>query len=75
MTQRSTETGLLRAFAGTPSPELDIPLLTCPKCEKRRPMTIKRVVPRMRASEGAGVEYRCSSCGATEHRTVKAFLE
>jgi hypothetical protein len=75
MTSSSTAAGLFRAIARRPSPELDIPLVTCPDCEKRRPMTIKKVVPHMRSSERAEVEYGCTECGATMRRTVKPFSE
>ena len=71
MTRTSAAAGLLRSMARTPPPQLDIPLVTCPACEKRRPMTIKRVVPHLRASHGANVEFGCASCGAAERRTVR----
>jgi DNA-directed RNA polymerase subunit RPC12/RpoP len=75
MTYSSSAAGLLRAIARAPSPELDIPLVTCPDCAKRRPMTIRKVVPHMRASEGAEVEYACATCGKTERRSVKPISE
>jgi hypothetical protein len=71
MTYSFEPTGLFGAMARAPSPELDIPLLTCPVCEKRRPMTIKRISPRIRTSEGAKVEYQCAVCGEIERRIVK----
>jgi RNase P subunit RPR2 len=55
------------------SPHLDIPLVTCPDCEKRRPMTIKSV--RVRSGEGTEVEYACSACGTTERRIVRPISE
>jgi hypothetical protein len=71
MTDSSAPTGLFRAMARAPSPELDIPLLSCPVCEKRRPMTIKSVSPRLRTSAGARVEYQCVMCGEIERRIAK----
>jgi hypothetical protein len=38
-------------------------------------MTIRKVVPHMRASEGAEVEYACATCGKTERRSVKPISE
>lgn len=75
MTHAPAATDLFRRMARTSSPELDIPLVTCPVCEKRRPMTIKAIVPHMRASEGAEVEYSCTVCGAAERKTVKPVSE
>jgi hypothetical protein len=75
MTHSAATAGLFRSMARTPSPELDIPLVTCPVCEKRRPMTIKSIVPRMRASDGADVEYLCAACGATHRQAVKPISE
>jgi hypothetical protein len=59
-------------MAQKPSGDLDIPIISCPVCVKRRPLTIKTIVPRMRAGGGARVAYLCFGCGATEHRTVGA---
>jgi hypothetical protein len=71
MTHSSAAAGLFGSIARKPQPELDIPIVTCPSCEKRRPMTIKRIVPHMRKGDGAKVEFRCATCGMTERRTVK----
>jgi hypothetical protein len=71
MTDSSASTGLFRSMARASSPVLDIPLVTCPICEKRRPMTIRRISHRMRTSDGAEVEYQCAVCGEVERRSVK----
>ena len=75
MTRTSAAAGLLRSMARTPPIELDIPLVTCPVCEKRRPMTIRKVLPHLRAGNGAVVEFGCASCGATERRTARPIFE
>jgi hypothetical protein len=71
MTSSMATAGLFRSMARRPQPEFDIPIVTCPRCEKRRPMTIKRIVPHMRKSDGAEVEYRCATCGMTERKRVE----
>ena len=64
-------TSLLRSMPRKPAPALDIPIVLCPVCEKRRPMTIKAIVPHLRMRDGADVEFRCMACGALERKTVK----
>jgi hypothetical protein len=63
--------GLFGSMPRRPGPVLDIPIVLCPACEKRRPMTIRRITPHMRARDGSEVEYGCATCGASERKTVK----
>lgn len=56
---------------GKSAPILDIPIVVCPACEKRCPMTIKSISPRMRMRDGAVVEYFCATCGVSQRKTVK----
>jgi hypothetical protein len=62
---------LFQALPSSPTTLLDIPIVVCPACEKRRPMTIKSITPHMRQRNGAEVEYSCAECGARERKTVK----
>lgn len=63
--------GFFGSMPRTAVPELDIPIVLCPRCTKQRPMTIKAVVPHLRMRDGAAVAYICPACGTSEHRTVK----
>lgn len=69
--QLVSATRLFRAVPAKSAPELDIPILFCPDCKKRRPMTIKTIVPYLRMRDGAEVQYVCATCGASERLTVK----
>lgn len=69
--QLAAATGLFRAMPAKSVPELDIPIVFCPDCTKRRPMTIKTIVPYLRMRDSADVEYVCVTCGASERLTVK----
>jgi hypothetical protein len=69
-----TNASAARLFGSMPkqsTPAFDIPILLCPACEKRRPMTIKSVAQHLRARDGAEIEYRCATCGAFERKTIK----
>lgn len=72
MTNASAATS--RLFGSIPKrqiPALDVPIVLCPACEKRRPMTIRRINPHLRGRDGSDVEYGCATCGVSERRTVK----
>lgn len=71
MISSAAAAGRARSMPEEPAPGLDVPIVVCPVCEKRRPMTIKSITPHLRVRDGVDVEYRCTMCGASERKAVK----
>jgi hypothetical protein len=71
MISSAAAVGLFRSMPKKPARALEIPIVVCPVCEKRQPMTIKSISPHLRTRDGVDVEFSCATCGALERKNVK----
>lgn len=51
-------------------PSAEMPLVSCPICEKKPLMVIRSVTPRGRTRTSA-VQFVCAGCGSTHEETVE----